>query len=132
VKRSLLILSALALFLSCTRTQETTSTSSSTTSVSSAAVQETQPAAPPSAATPPTTTAASAPVSAPTSAPAPSGGMLASQDTNWPGIAAEVTEFRRKGNTLTAKVRFTNKGSESPEVEVFFKEVDLIDTANGK
>ncbi len=85
------------------------------------------------AAAPAPTTQTAAPQS--TAAPppaAPSGGSLASQDTNWPGVTAEVTEFRRKGNTLTAKVRFVNKGSEEPEVEVNYSQVYLIDTAGGK
>ena len=41
-------------------------------------------------------------------------------------------EFRRKGNTLTAKVRFTNKGSQDAQVEVVYGEIYLIDTAGGK
>src|SRR5439155_9836239 len=67
-----------------------------------------------------------------TASSAPSAGALASQETNWKGIVAEVTEFRRKGNTLTAKVRLTNRGSEETKAEVIFKEVYLIDTAGGK
>jgi hypothetical protein len=33
---------------------------------------------------------------------------LASRNTNWPGVVADVTEFRRKGNVLTALVRLRN------------------------
>ncbi len=58
--------------------------------------------------------------------------MIASQETNWKGVTAEVTEFRRKGNTLTAKVRLTNRGSEIVEPDVMYAEVYLVDTAGGK
>lgn len=60
------------------------------------------------------------------------GTVLASQETNWKGIVAEVTEFRRKGNTLTAKVRLRNQGSEKVQCEVIYKEVYLMDLAAGK
>ena len=43
-----------------------------------------------------------------------------------------VTEFRRKGNTLTAKVRLVNHGSERAEPDIHFEEVYLIDTGAGK
>jgi hypothetical protein len=117
VKRTLFILvPATLLVMSCTRAQETTATTSTTT-------QSTATTAPPPVST---TTAAAAPPAA------PAGGSLASQETNWNGITAEVTEFRRKGNTLTAKVRFINKGSENPEVDVNYSQVYLIDTSGGK
>lgn len=75
-----------------------------------------------------------APAAAPTAAPASpsSNTVLASQDTNWSGIVAEVTEFRRKGNTLTAKVRLRNQGSGEVQTEVIYKEVYLMDLAAGK
>lgn len=79
--------------------------------------------------------ASSAPEPAPAAAPAASpsaGAVLASQETNWKGIVAEVTEFRRKGNTLTAKVRLRNQGSEKIQPEVNYKEVYLMDLAAGK
>ena len=91
--------------------------------------------APSSAATTTTSAPVAAPAPAPTPAPvstAPAAGALATQETNWKGIVAEVTEFRRKGNTLTAKVRFTNRGSEDSKAEIVFKEAYLIDTAGGK
>jgi len=65
-------------------------------------------------------------------APAPTGTSLASQQTNWPGIIAEVTEFRRKGNTVTAKVRLVKTGAEKIDPEIFWQEVSLIDTTGGK
>lgn len=78
--------------------------------------------------------ASAAPAAAPASAPAGPGAdtVLASQETNWPGIVAEVTEFRRKGNTLTAKVRLRNQGSAEAKPEVIYKEVYLMDLAAGK
>lgn len=70
--------------------------------------------------------------SAPTAAAAPAGAVLASQDTNWQGVVAEVTELRRKGNTLTAKVRLRNGGPDKQQVEVKFDEVYLMDAPNAK
>jgi hypothetical protein len=65
-------------------------------------------------------------------APAPAGAVLASQDTNWQGVVAEVTELRRKGNTLTAKVRLRNGGTDEQQAEVKFDEVYLMDAPNAK
>ena len=83
----------------------------------------------PAAAAPAT---AEAPAAAAPAAAAPAGAVLASQDTNWPGVVAEVTELRRKGNTLTAKVRLRNGGPDNQEVSVKFDEVYLMDAANAK
>lgn len=58
--------------------------------------------------------------------------VLASQESNYPGIVAELTEFRRKGNTLTAKVRFRNTGSDTSKVEFRYGTVYLLDTEAGK
>ncbi|HEX5717316.1 MAG TPA: hypothetical protein VF179_14240 [Thermoanaerobaculia bacterium] len=69
---------------------------------------------------------------APAATPAAAGAVLASQETNWQGVVAEVTEFRRKGNTLTAKVRLRNQGSEKVPAEVIYKEVYLMDLGAGK
>ncbi|MFL6200184.1 MAG: hypothetical protein ACJ76J_13475 [Thermoanaerobaculia bacterium] len=101
---------------------------------------ETGPA--PAAVSDPATTAAApsasapapepAPAAAPAATPAAAGAVLASQETNWKGIVAEVTEFRRKGNTLTAKVRLRNQGSEKIQPEVIYKEVYLMDLAAGR
>lgn len=75
-----------------------------------------------------------APAPAPGSVPAPAaaGAVLAAQETNWPGIVAEVTEFRRKGNTLTARVRYRNQGSEAAEPDVNYGEVYVMDLAAGR
>ena len=109
MNRSFVIVSLITLLASCKGSTET-STSTVTTST--------------------TATQASATTAAP--APAPTGTSLASQQTNWPGITAEVTEFRRKGNTVTAKVRLVNTGAEKIDPEIFWQEVSLIDTTGGK
>jgi hypothetical protein len=119
MKRVILLLSLALLIAACSKPAEQQSTT--TTSAPSAAA----------------TTTTSAPATAPATAPAPvstapSPGALATQETNWKGIVAEVTEFRRKGNTLTAKVRFTNRGSEDSKAEIVYKEAYLIDTTGGK
>jgi hypothetical protein len=87
---------------------------------------------------------AAAPVAAPAAAPVgaaappppaggtPAAGVLAREETKWPGIAAEVTEFRRKGNTLTAKVRFRNQGTAVSEPDIYYSQCYLMDAAAGK
>jgi hypothetical protein len=87
------------------------------------------PAAPPAAAAPAEIPPAGAPAAA---APVTTGSVVASQDTNWSGVVAEVLEFRRKGNTLTAKVRLRNGGPDPSRVEVKFDETYLMDAANAK
>ena len=90
-------------------------------------------AAPPAAATvAPATAPAAAPVAAAPPAGAPAAGVLAREETKWPGVVAEVTEFRRKGNTLTAKVRFRNQGTAAPEPDINYAEAYLMDAAAGK
>jgi hypothetical protein len=134
-RRLILIASAFVFVLFCSKAPETVTptpapapatTSAQTAAPAPAAAPTTTPAATtPAAATPPAT-ASTAP------AAAPAGGSLQSQETNWPGVTAEVTEFRRKGNTLTGKVRLTNKGAVKVDVELLWKEVSLVDTAGGK
>lgn len=65
-------------------------------------------------------------------APATAAAVLATQDTNWSGVVAEVTEFRRRGNTLTAKVRFRNTSGANSQPEVKFEEVYLMDAPNAR
>lgn len=62
----------------------------------------------------------------------PGATAFASQETNWSGVIAEVTEFRRKGNTLTAKVRLRNQGSAEVQPEILYKEAYLMDLGAGK
>jgi hypothetical protein len=57
---------------------------------------------------------------------------LVSQQTKWPGVLAEVTEFRRKGNALTAKVRFTNRGTKRAQPDFYYGETYLLDANNKK
>ena len=72
--------------------------------------------------------AASALAQAPATPPA----LGASQETNLPGVVAEVTEFRRKGNTLTAKVRFRNTGTADVDVDFSYAGAYLLDTEAAK
>lgn len=123
MNRSFVIVSLITLLLISCKAQETTS---STASTSTTATQVSATTAPVSTTTVATTQTNAAP------APAPSGTSLASQETNWPGVTAEVMEFRRKGNTVTAKVRLANKRAERTSVEIMWKEVALVDTAGGR
>jgi hypothetical protein len=75
---------------------------------------------------------AAAPATAPAAAPATAATVLASQETNWSGVVAELLEMRRKGNTLTAKVRLRNGSPDKQPVEVKFEDVYLMDAANAK
>ncbi len=79
-----------------------------------------------------TTASQAAPATAaPTTAPPPAA-ALASQQTNWPGIVAEVTEFRRKGSTLTVKVVLRNQGNVESEPRVAYDELYVMDLGAGK
>jgi hypothetical protein len=74
---------------------------------------------------------ASAPPAATATAPA-AAAALASQRTNWPGIVADVTEFRRKGSTLTARVVLRNQGNVDSEPDVHYNESYVMDAGAGK
>jgi hypothetical protein len=65
-------------------------------------------------------------------APAAPGVVLASQETNWPGIVVEITQFQRKGNTLTAKFRVSNRGGTKQEPDFQYNQVYVMDAAAGK
>ena len=123
MNRSFVIVSLITLLVSC-KAQETTS---STASTSTTATQVTATTAAPVTTTTAATTQTTAAV-----APAPAGTSLASQETNWPGITAEVTEFKRKGNSLTAKIRLTNKGTADVQPAVEWRDVALVDATGGK
>lgn len=132
-RRLILIAAVFVLVMFCSKAPETATTATAPAPATTSA----QPAAPAPApaAAPSTTQAAAAPPAAAVStapAAASAGGSLQSQETNWPGVTAEVTEFRRKGNTLTGKVRLTNKSAARVEVEIYWKEVSLVDAAGGK
>lgn len=120
-KRVLLPLLITVLAIGCKKTEEPV--------VTETVVSETVVAAPSTTTGPTTTTAPAAPTSTPV---VPAGASIASQETNWKGIVADITEFRRKGNTLTAKVRLTNRGSENANAAIKYGEVYLMDTAAGK
>jgi len=64
--------------------------------------------------------------------PAAQPAVIASQETNFSGVVAEVTEFRRKGNTLSAKLRFRNGGTGTGEVDFQYSGVYLLDTEAAK
>ncbi len=57
---------------------------------------------------------------------------LQTQDSNWGTIAVDLTEFKRKGNALTAKLKLRNTGTAPASYDVTFKDVYLLDTAAGK
>ena len=57
---------------------------------------------------------------------------LASQETNLAGVTAEVTEFKRRGNTLTAKVRYTSTAAEDLTLDVEYDKSYVLDAENGK
>jgi hypothetical protein len=78
------------------------------------------------------TPAAAPPMAAPAAAPPAAGAVLASQESNWPGVVVEVTEFRRKGPTLTARVRLRNQGTGKAQAEVRYDETYLMDPGAGK
>lgn len=106
----------------------TTTTAATTTAPPAAAPTPTPPATPPPAATPaPQATPAAA--TATTAVPA---GTLASQTSNWPGIVVDVTEFRRKGTTLTARLVLRNQGNADAEPDIHLNEVYVMDAGGGK
>lgn len=121
---SLVLVSVLLLAAACRPSAEETESAAAT------------PAEPPAASEPAgSTDTPAAPSSEPAAPPAATpaaGTVLASQETNWSGIVAEVTEFRRKGNTLTARVRLRNQGGVGVQPEVIYDEVYVMDLAAGK
>lgn len=60
-------------------------------------------------------------------APAP----LAGQEIG-NGIYAEVTEFKRKGNTLTAKLRYRNDGEEAVTLDISYDKTYVLDAEGGR
>jgi hypothetical protein len=125
---SLIATFGLALVLACQNQPEPARSAPQKASVVSATPA---PATAPAPAAP--AQSAAAPASAAGApAPAAAGPLLATEDTNWPGIVAEVTEFRRKGNTLTARVRFRNGSSRQAGVDFIYGEVYIMDAAGGK
>lgn len=72
------------------------------------------------------------PVSAQAQADAPGAQVLATQELD-SGIVVEITEFRRKGNTLTVQVRFRNNGANARKIWLGYeRQVYLLDAQGGK
>ena len=57
---------------------------------------------------------------------------LSSHNTNFQGVIADVTEFRRKGNVLTALVRLRNQGTTAVTIQIGMDQVSVIDEAGAK
>lgn len=101
---------------------------------SAATATETTPGTAPAPASPTATTSTAETAPAPpaaTAAPAPAA-SLASQTSNWPGIVADVTELRRKGSTLTARVVLSNQGTDKAQPDISYNEVYVMDLGAGK
>lgn len=129
--RKILFLTLMVLFIvagGCKKSEQVVPPAASETVVSESSVTTTTTAA----TSTPAATAQSAPAPAASPAPASPATVLSTQETNWAGVTAEVTEFKRKGNTLTAKVRFRNSGSERVEPEIRLGDAYVMDAAAGK
>jgi hypothetical protein len=59
-------------------------------------------------------------------------GSLAAQETEWPGVVVELTEFTRKGQALNAKLRFTNKGDKKARPDFYYRDTYALDENNKK
>jgi hypothetical protein len=57
---------------------------------------------------------------------------LASQNTNWTGLVADVMEFRRKGHTLTALVRIRSLNEGTTVLNSNFSASYVLDESGGK
>lgn len=69
------------------------------------------------------------PVSPPPEKPADA---LATITTNFSGVVADVSEFRRKGPVLTALVRLRNQGTSLSVLEISFDQTYVMDTGAKK
>jgi hypothetical protein len=83
----------------------------------------------PAAAPPPTAPAAATTAPAPAASPA---AAVATQTSNWPGVVADITEFRRKGSTLTVRVVLRNQGNVDSQPDISYNEVYVMDLGAGK
>jgi hypothetical protein len=63
---------------------------------------------------------------------AASTGFPAAQETKWPGVTVQVTEFARKGKNLSAKLRFTNNGTKQVRPGFYYTGTYVIDADNKK
>jgi hypothetical protein len=57
---------------------------------------------------------------------------LASQNTNWVDVVADVTTLRRKGNTLTAMLRLRKNSQGTAVVSFDLNSVYLLDALRGR
>ena len=90
---------------------------------------------------PPTSTATTAPpptASVPKSVPIraqpekPADALASHQADFGENVVADVTEFRRKGNTLTAVIRLRNLGANTVALQVRFRDSYVLDEGQGK
>jgi hypothetical protein len=126
--RIFIALSAVLLLAAACQRQEPAASTETTPPASTAAPT----AIPTTESTPPPATAPAGAATTATGAAPAAAASLASQESNWPGISADVTEFKRKGNTLTAKVVLRNHGTEDARPEIKYDEVYLMDLGAGK
>lgn len=64
--------------------------------------------------------------------PSSSAAALAFHETKWPGVVVELTELSRKGSTLYAKLRFSNKGTTEIRPEFYYRDTYVLDENNKK
>lgn len=131
-RKILVALAAVLLLAAACRAREETAASTSSTEATPPASTAAATPAPAAEATPPATAPTGAGTTAASAAPAGAAATLATQETNWSGISADVTEFKRKGNTLTAKVVLRNHAGADVQSEIKYEEVYLMDLGAGK
>jgi hypothetical protein len=68
----------------------------------------------------------------PTAERGPTGAVLASHQTKWPGVTVHLTELRRKGKTLNAKLRFTNNGTKEARPDFYYRDTYVLDENSKK
>ncbi len=56
---------------------------------------------------------------------------IAAAKTEWPAVVAQLTEFRRTGTSLTARVVLRNEGVEWQKPTFIFRDVHLLDPTTG-
>ncbi|MEO7137375.1 MAG: hypothetical protein ABI037_06645, partial [Gemmatimonadales bacterium] len=84
------------------------------------------------AAAEPAVAAATAAAEAAGPPPSSGGAVLAMHETKWPGVLVELTELTRKGSTLYAKLRFTNKGAKEIRPDFYYRDTFVLDENNKK
>lgn len=56
---------------------------------------------------------------------------IAASKTEWPAVVAQLTEFRRTGTSLTARIVLRNEGVEWQKPTFIFRDVHLLDRMTG-